>query len=131
MNLVFIICKGITTLDTFYRQKHKEREREREKEKGQNILSVRDWETEEIYSHLTTYVCIYHRIPTFVQTLRKKPIENIVEKGDNAGNQPFSTFPTPLLKLSFLPAYFRPSSLQKHVRKVVVALERKVVLALM
>ena len=35
---------------------------------------------------------LYHTIPTLT-TLRKKPIENIVGKGENAGNQHFLLFP--------------------------------------
>ena len=35
---------------------------------------------------------LYHKIPIF-NNLKKKPLENIVGKGENAGNQHFHLFP--------------------------------------
>ena len=43
-----------------------------------------------ILSHSLT---LYHTIPTF-NDLEKEPIENIVEKGENAGKKHFPLFPT-------------------------------------
>ena len=40
------------------------------------------------YTNLT----LYHTIPT-IMTLKKKAFENIVEKGENAGNQHFLLLP--------------------------------------
>ena len=43
---------------------------------------------------LETALTLYHTIPTFtLTTLWKKPFENIVGKGENAGNQHFLLFP--------------------------------------
>ena len=39
-----------------------------------------------------TYLIPYHTIPTLT-TLRKMPFENILGKGENAGNQHFLLFP--------------------------------------
>ena len=35
---------------------------------------------------------LYHTVPTF-KTMKKRPFENIVGKGENAGNQHFLLFP--------------------------------------
>ena len=42
----------------------------------------------KIYKH---YLTLYHTIPTF-KKLGKKPFENIVGKGENAGHQHFLLF---------------------------------------
>ena len=36
---------------------------------------------------------LYHRITTIITTLDKRPFENIVGRGENAGNQNFLLFP--------------------------------------
>ena len=49
-----------------------------------------------IFSFSQEVLCplsLYHTIPTFT-TMRKKPLENIVGKGENAGSQHFLLFPT-------------------------------------
>ena len=42
---------------------------------------------------LTVCLTLYHTMTNF-DAPEKKPFENIVGKGENAGNQHFSTFPT-------------------------------------
>ena len=52
---------------------------------------------------------LYHTIPTF-NTSVKKPFENIVGKGENAGNQHFLLFPQ-----CFLPFLLQNSFFKSHL----------------
>ena len=49
-------------------------------------------ENESSHLKVMNYLTFYHTIPTF-NNPRKKPFENIVGKGENAGNQYLLLFP--------------------------------------
>ena len=53
---------------------------------------------------------LYHTFPTFNDPPRKKPFENIVGKGENAGDQHFLPFPQ-----CFLPYHRQKSSFEPHL----------------
>ena len=61
-------------------------------------------------SKLTVSFNSWPHNPDFLTTLRKKTFENIVGKGENAGNQHFLLFPQ-----CFLPIQRRKSSLELHL----------------
>ena len=130
-------------------------EMENIKNTGIKIICVR-LEPKEAFLEHYVYSTTKSRLLT---TLQENPFENIVGKGENAGNQHFLFFPQcflpfpkqisifdshlngsvvrvsdswpggcefdPLLKWLFFLAYFRLSSLQKHVRKVVGCFGKK------
>ena len=54
-------------------------------------------------------ITLYHTI-TILTTLKKKPFENILGKGENAGNQHFPPFPQ-----CFLPFHQKTSIFESHV----------------
>ena len=61
---------------------------------AKNFLSIINFVRCLIYQVLVIdYLTVYHTIPTFNNSIKKKGLENAVGKGDNASSQHFLLFP--------------------------------------